>query len=118
MNTELTHSWTNKDLFVFSFRRRHLVCASYECHMEDSVKSSLQRKLMFRLFPAGVRNTSKLQTLVRTSFLRQKQQKSTACRGRNQPTNSSRKSKSPTPSYRRKVKYRQKLFENLLRCVL
>ena len=30
---------------------------------------------MFRLFPAGVGNTSKLQTLVGTSLLRQKQQK-------------------------------------------
>ena len=41
MNTALTHSWINKVLGTFSFTRRYLVWDSYECHIEDSVKSSL-----------------------------------------------------------------------------
>ena len=44
MNTALTHSWINKVLGTFSFTRRYLVWDSYECHIEDSIKSSLNAK--------------------------------------------------------------------------
>ena len=44
MNTELTHAWVDKVLGTFSFRRRNLVWDSYECHIEDRVKSSLHAK--------------------------------------------------------------------------
>ena len=44
MNTALTHSWINKVLGIFSFTRRYLVWDSYECHIEDSVKFSLNAK--------------------------------------------------------------------------
>ena len=44
MNTELTHAWVDKVLGTFPFCRRHLVWDSYECHIEDSVKSSLHAK--------------------------------------------------------------------------
>ena len=54
MNTDLTQSWINKDLGMFSFRRRHLVWDSYECHMEDSVKSSLHaKKIDVSIVPGG-----------------------------------------------------------------
>lgn len=44
MNTELTNIWVNKVLGAFSFTRCYLVWDSYECHIEDSVKSSLHSK--------------------------------------------------------------------------
>ena len=44
MNIELTHTWVNKFLGTFSFRRRYLLWDSYECHIEDTVKSSLHAK--------------------------------------------------------------------------
>ena len=44
MNTELTHTWVNKVLSTFSFCCRYLVRGSYECHIEDTVKTSLHAK--------------------------------------------------------------------------
>ena len=53
MNTELTHTWMNKALDTFSFRR-HLVWESYECHVEDIVKSSLHaKKIDVSIVPGG-----------------------------------------------------------------
>ena len=54
MNTALTHSWINKVLGTFSFTRRYLVWDSYECHIEDSVKSSLNaKKIDVSIVPGG-----------------------------------------------------------------
>ena len=44
MNTELTHSWVRKVLGTFSFHFRYLVWSSYECHIEDTVRSLLHAK--------------------------------------------------------------------------
>ena len=44
MNTELTHTWVNKVLGTFSFRRLHLVWDPYGYHIEDCVISSLHAK--------------------------------------------------------------------------
>ena len=54
MNTELTHAWVNKVLDILSFHRRYLVWDSYECHIENSVKSSLHaKKFEGSIVPAG-----------------------------------------------------------------
>ena len=54
MNTELTHEWINKVLGTFSFTQRYLVWDSYECHIEDSVKSSLKaKKIDVSIIPGG-----------------------------------------------------------------
>ena len=54
MNTELTHTWMNKALDTFSFRRRYLVWESYECHVEDIVKCSLHaKKIDVSIVPGG-----------------------------------------------------------------
>ena len=44
MNTELTHTWKNEVLGTFSLHRRYLAWDLYECHIEDTVKSSLLAK--------------------------------------------------------------------------
>ena len=54
MNTELTLEWINKVLGTFSFNQRYLVWDSYECHIEDSVKSSLKgKKIDVSIIPGG-----------------------------------------------------------------
>ena len=54
MNTALTHSWINKVLGIFCFTRRYLVWDSYECHIKDSVKSSLNaKKIDVSIVPGG-----------------------------------------------------------------
>ena len=54
MNTALTHSWINKVLGTFSLTRPCLVWDSFECHIEDSVKSSLNaKKIDASIVPGG-----------------------------------------------------------------
>ena len=54
MNIALNHPWINKVLGTFSFTRRYLVWDSYECHIEDSVKSSLNaKKIGASIVPGG-----------------------------------------------------------------
>ena len=44
----------NKVLGTFSFRRRYLIWNSYECHIEDTVKSSLHaKKIDVSIVPGG-----------------------------------------------------------------
>lgn len=54
MNTELTNVWVNQVLGSFSFRRRHLIWDSYDCHTEGSVKASLHaKKIDTTIVPGG-----------------------------------------------------------------
>ena len=54
MNTALTHSWINKVLGTFSFTQRYLVWDSYECHIQDSVNSTLNaKKIDVSIVPGG-----------------------------------------------------------------
>ena len=54
MDTNLTNVWVDKVLGAFSFRRRHLIWDSYECHTEGSVQASLHtKKIDTTIIPGG-----------------------------------------------------------------
>ena len=54
MNTELTNVWVDKVLGSFSFRRRLLAWDMYQCHLEESVTNSLnKKKIDVALVPGG-----------------------------------------------------------------
>ena len=54
MNTPLTNNWVEKVLGSFSFRQRFLAWDTYECHLEESVTTSLRKKKIdVALIPGG-----------------------------------------------------------------
>ena len=56
MDTNLINVWVDKVLGSFSFRRRHLILDSYECHTEGSVKAPLHyKKIDTTIVPVGTK---------------------------------------------------------------
>ena len=54
MDTDLTHVWVDNVLGAFSFHRRLLAWDSYECHIEGTVKKSLNtKKIDIVIIPVG-----------------------------------------------------------------
>ena len=54
MDTDLTHVWVDNVLGTFLFHRRLLAWDSYECHIEDTVKMSLNtKKIDVVIVPGG-----------------------------------------------------------------
>ena len=54
MDTDLTHVWVDNVLGAFSFHRRLLAWDFYECHIEDTVKKSLNtKKIDVVIVPGG-----------------------------------------------------------------
>ena len=54
IDTDLTHVWVDNVLGAFSFHRRLLAWDSYECHIEDTVKKSLNtKKIDVVIVPGG-----------------------------------------------------------------
>ena len=54
LTTYLTHVWVDNVLRAFFFHRRVLAWDSYECHIEDTVKMSLNtKKIDIAIVPGG-----------------------------------------------------------------
>ena len=78
MDMNLTNVWVDKVLGAFSFRRRHLIWDSYECHTEGSVQVHYTlRRLTPQFFREDVRNISKRQMCAGTNLSRPMQLKCT-----------------------------------------